>query len=94
MATMKNKFEMLSRLISPDHSSYLLLSLGNINHKVHWEDMKREEGIQIPYSGMPFTSILLGYDVRECHFGTGRNAAIKKRINGKGITIFHLGILF
>lgn len=45
--------------------------------------MKREEGIQIPYSGMPFTSILLGYDVRECHFGTGRNAAIKKRINGK-----------
>lgn len=24
MATMKNNFEMLSRLISPDHSSYLL----------------------------------------------------------------------
>lgn len=76
---------MLSRLIS----QLLLLSLpgiGIINHKVHWDDMKREEGIQIPYSGMPF--IVLGYDVRECHFGPDRNVAIKKRYKMEKVSQF------
>lgn len=56
-------------------SQLLLLSQDIINPTVHWEDMGREEGIQIPYSGMPF--IVLGYYVRECHFSPNSNVAIK-----------------
>lgn len=46
------------------------------SHNVHWEDVGRQEGSQIPYDGTPF--IIGGYDVRECHFGPDRNLKKKK----------------
>ncbi|XP_056009971.1 uncharacterized protein LOC125679921 isoform X2 [Ostrea edulis] len=46
-------------------------------HRVLWEDKGQEEGVKVPCNGTPF--IILGFDVRECHFGPDRNTMKKKK---------------
>lgn len=50
--------------------------IGLQSHKVHWEDVGRQEGSKIRYDVTPF--IICGYDVSESHFRSNRNLKKKK----------------
>jgi hypothetical protein len=42
-----------------------------------WEDKSQKDGDEVvPFDGIPF--VILGFDVRECHFGPDRNEKKKK----------------